>query len=97
MEEWRSGEGGKAESKGWSGWSGDALDAETEEGGLVHATLTASLWVTQERWARGLRVDARAGRSDSPKVSFATAAEASLLGNHGAWEKRAENGVRQNQ
>ena len=46
------------------------------EEGWGHKTLTASPWGTQESGARGLRVDARAGGSDSRKAPSATADEA---------------------
>ena len=87
-EEARSGEGEEAESEGWSGGSDNTLDAETEEEGWGHATLTVSPWGTQERGARGLRVDARVGRSDGQKAPSATTIKAGTRGHHGAWEQR---------
>ena len=91
-EEGRSGEGGEAKSEVWSRESGDALDAESEEGGRGHATLTALPWGTQEIGARGKGVDAQAGGSDGRKVPSETADKAGTRGRHGAWEQRAKNG-----
>ena len=91
----RSGEGGEAESEGWSGGNDNALDTETEEEVWGHAPVTASPWGTQESGARGLRVDVRAGRSDGRKVPSATAGKAGTQGRHGAWhEQRAKKGGR---
>ena len=84
----RSKEGGEAESEGWSGGSDNDLDAETEEEGCGHAPLTAAPCGTQEIWARGLRVDARAGRSNSQKSPSTTADEAGMRGRHGEWHEQ---------
>ena len=47
-EEDRSREVGKAKSEGWSGWSYDPSDAETEKEGWGNNTLKALLWGMQE-------------------------------------------------
>ena len=51
----RGGEGGEAESKGWSVGSDATSDAETEEDEGGHAPLTTLPWGTQEIGARGLQ------------------------------------------
>ena len=80
----RSGEGGKAKSKGWSRGSDDASDVEMEEEGWEDATLTASPWGAQERRARGLRVDAQAGSINSKKAPSTTDNQAGTRVRHGA-------------
>ena len=92
VEERRSGEGGEAESEGWSGGSDDTSEAETEEEGWGHVTLTALPWGTQESWARGLRVDAWAGRSDDQKAPSGTADKAGMGGamGHGSKGRKTE-------
>ena len=102
-EEGRGGTGEGAESQGWSGRSDKALEAETEEDrmtageqGLGNNTLTESPWSTQESGSRGIRVDARAGRSDERKSPSATADEAGMRGRHGARQGQGDkNGGRQ--
>ena len=87
----RGGDGGEAESEGWSRGSDDASDVKTEEEGWGHTPLTALPWGMQESGARGLRMDARAGGSDGRKASSATADEVETQGCHGA---RREQGAK---
>ena len=54
-----------------------------EEEGWGYDTMTALPWITQESGAKGLRVDARAGRSDERKAPSVTADEAGTRGRHG--------------
>ena len=81
-----SGEGGGGKSEGWSGRSNDTSEAETEEEGWGHNTMTALPWGTQESGVRGLQVDARAGKSDGQKAPSATADKVGTRGRHGAWK-----------
>ena len=86
----RGGEGGEAESEGWSGGSYATSDAETEEDDWGHVPLTALPWGTQESGARGLRRVARAGRSNGRNVTSATADKAETRGRHGAWREQGK-------
>ena len=66
----------ESESEGWSResrGSNATSDAGTEEDEVEHALLTVLPWGTQESGARGLRGDARAGRSNGGKGTSATA------------------------
>ena len=98
QEEGRGGTGEGAESEGWSGGSDKALYAEMEEDGMPagelggsNNTMTASPWGMQESGAGGLRVDARAGRSNERKAPTATADKAGTQGRHGARQGQGEN------
>ena len=76
MREVGVGGAGEADSKEWSGESRDSnatLDAGMEEGEGEHSPLRTLQWGRQESGARGLRGDARAGRSDGGKVPTVTA------------------------
>ena len=81
-------ETGEDDIEEWSGGSDDALDAETEEEGWRHAPLTALPWGMQESGARGLRVAARAGKSDGRKAPSATSDKAGTRGRHGAGQEQ---------
>ena len=81
----------EAKSEEWSVGSDDKSDEETEEDGMPAGevggsedTLTASPWGTQESGAGGLRVDARAGRSDERKPPSASDGKAGTRGRHGS-------------
>ena len=53
--------------------------------------LTVLPWGMQESGAGGLRVDARAGRSNERKAPTATADKAGTQGRHGARQGQGEN------
>ena len=88
------GEGaGKAGSEVWSreiGGSDTTSNTGMDEDEGDHALMTASPWSTQESGERGLRGDARAGRSDGRKGTSTMADGGVTQGCHGARREQGE-------